>query len=236
MDKGRHLLRSAGEVLGARIVLRDFLDGVASVQARGSFDDGWRGAIASALPSGIVRCLLERNTQHLLQKLAEPVCRNQCGIGHPICRSHFTALQPTPGASDHQHRPYNPMVAGGMEVLQVERVVPDLLDVRTLEVCRARLELKHEHHATKQQHAVDALAQARHHKFQEDFAQTERRQQLTQQSNLLLPGVALKEIDRELTRCGQRAEHALFVASQEAGNRAGVVSPSQFHGRRTPSK
>lgn len=58
---------------------------------------------------------------------------------------------------------------GFVEVLQIQRVVPDLIDRVALEPGLADLELQHEHQLVDHQHNVDPSADARQDKLEEDW-------------------------------------------------------------------
>lgn len=86
-----------------------------------------------------------------------------------------------------------------VEVLEIERVVPDLVDRGPVEGLGADLELDDEHHGLDDQHYVDTTTDAGDVELEVDGA-GEALQLRTQNLNLLLPGDDL--LARRFSRIG----------------------------------
>jgi len=77
-----------------------------------------------------------------------------------------------------------------VEILQVESVVPNLLDGGTVEILLPDLELNDHDRGANQQHRINSAAEAGDCELEKDRA-TEPRQGVLQYDNLLYPGFAL---------------------------------------------
>ena len=82
-------------------------------------------------------------------------------------------------------------MAGLMEVLEIERVIPDLIDVGSVKFGLAGLEFKDEDHAVNENNSVDAFAEARYDEFQENIAICERSKRLPKHTNFYEPSISL---------------------------------------------
>src|SRR5690606_34370903 len=68
----------------------------------------------------------------------------------------------------HEKRHQTRLVAGFVEILQVQRVVPNLIPSGSRESFFSNLELDHKHNMANRDHGVDAFAEPRYCKFKVD--------------------------------------------------------------------
>jgi len=102
-------------------------------------------------------------------------------------------------AGRNQDRCHLECMAGFVEVLQVKCVIPDLIDRSAVELRLTYLELDHEDDVINHHHRIDPLAYTRHHEFEKEVATPpEGWQGFLEQSYLIIPGIALSQVDREL--------------------------------------
>lgn len=120
-----------------------------------------------------------------------------------------------------------------MEVLQIERVVPDLVNVSTIEGLCANLELDDEDRVIKQQHSVDPLAESWNHKFKVyPSPATIRRQRLTKDADFCEPSITLRDVNRELPYSRHSPKNEIDWVTEEHLNRRSVVGPVEANLRR----
>src|SRR5687767_9003129 len=105
-----------------------------------------------------------------------------------------------------------------MEVLQVERVVPHLIDRRAIEQRIANFELQYEYDRTDQQHHINAATHSRDAKFEKDAAGQADEVGL-QQPNLLKPRLSLRREHGEAAVSDQTPDDVIGVHNYEFGNR-----------------
>lgn len=107
-------------------------------------------------------------------------------------------------AGDHENGQQSQGVAGLVEVLQVERVVPDLVRILPRKGTGADLELDDEDHVVDHRDCIDALAQAGNDKLEVEMPSPgEIGQCAAQNFQLVQPRVALGWLDAELACSGQ---------------------------------
>ncbi len=106
-----------------------------------------------------------------------------------------------------------------MKVLQVQRVVPDLVDVSTSEKSCTDLELENDQTPVKQEHRVDALAQSRNHKLQKNVTVVEGQQRTSEDAHFLPPCIALRQVDIEFTGGCEFAQNGQVVAREKTRDR-----------------
>ena len=92
-----------------------------------------------------------------------------------------------------------------MEVLQVERVVPHLIDVGAAVLPLADLELQDKDSGADNNYSVYAAAEARDYVFEEKMPGNAREGGL-QQRDFCEPSIALSGLDRVLTGLGDAAD------------------------------
>jgi hypothetical protein len=120
-------------------------------------------------------------------------------------------------------------VTGFVEVLEVQRVVPDLIQIGAGELLLADLELDHEHHRPGHDNSVNALAHARDVELQEQrpFESLERRLEDGDLLTATHPAAAVQPP----SRCWPATRRELFPASMsENGDRRAVVRAGQKDG------
>ena len=113
-------------------------------------------------------------------------------------------------------------MAPGVKVLQVESVVPGLVEVRGAELRFAALELDREDGRADDENGVDAAAEARHLELEEQRSRKSLERGL-EELDFRLPRAALAQIDVESARRCQVAENGLGTFGEEGRNRCGVV-------------
>ena len=93
-------------------------------------------------------------------------------------------------------------MAALVEILQVERVVPNLINVCPVKIRGANLELKHKDFAIKKQHRVYSPSKSRNDELEIKPAPTcVRGKRSIQELNLYNPSIPLAGVNREFTRC-----------------------------------
>src|SRR5437764_2731049 len=103
-----------------------------------------------------------------------------------------------------------------MKVLQIERVIPNLIDRRAIERTCANLELNHENDAGNQQHDINPPSHPRNAELKEDRA-AQSAKALAQELNLRHPRIPLRLKHRKGAVLRESAENRL------GGVRAEVV-------------
>lgn len=118
------------------------------------------------------------------------------------------------------------VVAGLMEVLQIECVVPDLVTVRDSEFTLADLELDHDDRRARDEDCVDVAADARHIEFEQQRAvdAIERRRE---NLDLFEPRVALRWINGKKASRRQCTEYGRRRVGSEFRHACGVVGAGE---------
>src|SRR5262249_42930264 len=136
---------------------------VALVERQCCFDDGWRRAVAAPLPgTGVDLCITRSEGQDLLNHPAQPsdVAPNW-GEEFVVLRGCGSCERHGSGTGGDQDRRNDNVAAGFMKVLEVERVVTNLIKRGRCELCVANLEFKDEDDWADQKNNVDSFAHAR---------------------------------------------------------------------------
>ena len=142
------------------------LNRVVCIKGTSRLDDCWGRMIWCVRPLIFIECragdLLQRRvncfTEAFQINLNWPVnivCVHlKCG-----CPGFFAVCR-------YQNRHKRSIVTGLVKVFQIQRIIPNLLNCRSLEFFFANLEFHHEHHRTNEQHRINSAAHARDVKFQ----------------------------------------------------------------------
>jgi hypothetical protein len=211
------------EVLGTGVVARDRVDRVAGVQRTGSLDDRRRRLIGGPTPSVAVEGGLVDQRQGLVNR---PF---QVGDGRPSWRPHPIVMRGLPcripcgrpgGDEDREDRR---RVAGLMEVLQVEPIVPGLVVGVGPEKVLAALELDREDRWPTHQGGIEATSQPGDVELQEEGA-LEADECGSENANLLCPSATLLGLERaEGVRHREPTDHRVGRRGEELGDRCAVV-------------
>ncbi len=149
------------EIARASIVARDTVHGMMSVEGLCRLDDRRGRLIRRAGP----REGIDRGSSHSCQAQPQRLAQRLCVAGH---RSEYEVIGRIEerrlvviGLRGHKDRQNRRGVAGQVKVLQVERVVPCLIEVMGIELSLAHLELDDEHGRSGDEHRVDPAADSR---------------------------------------------------------------------------
>src|SRR5204863_10080235 len=115
------------------------------------------------------------------------------------------------------------VVAGLVEVAQIERVVPDLVNRGGRKKALADLEFNYEDHVIEDQQRINASAKSRNLVLQVQPAAVEAGQRPSQQPQLTFPGLNLLKRDVKGARQGQRADDFVVSATKERRDVAGIM-------------
>ncbi|HOU88242.1 MAG TPA: hypothetical protein PLC23_11305 [Verrucomicrobiota bacterium] len=106
--------------------------------------------------------------------------------------------------------------------LQIEGVVPDLVDIITREVALTNLELDDENNCALNEHDVDAASHSGNVEFEEQSA-AEAKQGRSQKIDPMEPSIALGRLNSPFAVRYQCAQHCLAACSKERLHSIGVI-------------
>lgn len=122
--------------------------------------------------------------------------------------------------ADDQRRLDLRVVTGLVEVLQVQRVIPHLIDVLRRESPLPDLELEDKDRPAQDDHGIDAPTQTGNDELEKQMAADLRAgQRRPKVIDLVPPRIALRQIDVELAARGQAAKNALAGGTKECCDR-----------------
>src|SRR3990167_5081935 len=117
-----------------------------------------------------------------------------------------------------------------MEILEVESVIPDLIDGRAIKVGLPDLELQNDHERACQQHDICSATKAWDRQLKVDAAVGNQfwwECQRLQYLNLCTPGVALSKLNIALRRPQQRPQNGIDVLCKEVAQLCAVHPASE---------
>lgn len=117
---------------------------------------------------------------------------------------------------------YELLVARLVEVLEVESVIPDLVDGICWILVFTDLKLKDENSGTGEQDDIDPPSHSRNRVLKVDCAIVLAKERL-KNSNLVEPCAFLRLLVRKFAVAGQFAENGIRVGIAEGGNGRGVI-------------
>ena len=97
-------------------------------------------------------------------------------------------------------------MTGFVEILEVKRVVPDLVKISAGEMLLTHLELDHKNHRARNDHGINAFAHAGDVELQKQRP-FQPLQRALEDGDLLKPRIALRRLNRHLAVREQRAEN-----------------------------
>jgi len=109
-----------------------------------------------------------------------------------------------------------------MKVFQIQCIVPDLIDVVSLEIRLTNLELDRENHRAGNDSRIEPAAQPRHVVFQKDCSVNARERSL-QHSCLLNPCIPLLRFDSVIAPPCDFPEHLVRTRADECPDIRGIV-------------
>lgn len=122
--------------------------------------------------------------------------------------------------ADDQRRLDLRVVTGLVEVLQVQRVIPHLIDVLRRESPLPDLELEDKDRPAQDDHGIDAPTQTGNDELEKQMAADLRAgQRRPKVIDLVPPRIALRQIDVELAARGQAPKNALAGGTKECCDR-----------------
>jgi hypothetical protein len=171
-DNHRDSFGRLAKIDRAGIAAGDFSDGVTAVQGTGRLDDRRGRAVPPALPLFDVNFRLAvGEREHVPNDLAEQFDRRRNRHEQPIvprrCCDHGPGIL---RLGRNEHRRDEQALARFVEVLQVQRVVINLIDRMGREGLVANLEFQHEDDRANDDDDIYALPETRHAELEVDRA------------------------------------------------------------------
>ena len=184
---------------------------MAAIQGDGSFNDGWRGLVTALPPylgvDGFSVVVLERGRNRFTQLFR----------GYPHGEQHLIVMvglgdqdEFRTGFRGNQNWRYGRVVAGFVEIFQVERIIPHLVQRIGFEANLSDFEFQDENHRAYEQDDINPLTHARDGVFEVDLACIAQ-QRLFENGDFLLPGPSLGLFQGKFVRLGELAEDEGWV-------------------------
>lgn len=208
LDDGLDPRRGPSQIDRTRIIAGDGLYGVAGVQRAGGLNDSGCRVIWRAPPSFAVNLIAVgmRGTEFQGSSQFRRVATEW--------RVHSIDMGLCPGGhssgcfSRNENRKNLCVVAGAVEVLEIEGVVPYLIDIVPEELPLADLKFDRENQSSGYDDRVDATAEAGDVELHEDVP-VEPGDGIAEYLNRLRPRPALVDLNMELTSCGETSEQGI---------------------------
>ncbi len=136
------------------------------------------------------------------------------------------------GLRGDEDRSYRHDMARFVEIREVKRVVPGLIESVRRVLTGSNFKLEHEQHVVERQHCVDPLTQTRNRVFEVDSASVATVAQSTSQYfDLFLPSDALACLNRKLRSLDQGADNCVWIRVQEFADRCAIRPPTDSSDR-----
>ena len=129
------------------------------------------------------------------------------------------------GLRRHKNRNYRYFMTRRVEVLQIEPVVPDLINGASIKSFRTNLELQHKDDWPNKQYRIDPCAHSRDVELQQNRSINPLETGF-QKPDLCYPGISLCLVNREIAIPDQLAKYCVVMGSQKL-NRGRVVPSSR---------
>jgi len=191
-------------MLGGRAGIEsgDRLHGVMRVKRSRRLDDGWGRPILRASPFlGLDRTSMNR-ADGQVDGGAEMSAPDDDRPIHPVTIGSQCRRRPRIGLGCDQDRNNRKRMAGCVEILQIQRVVPHLFDGSYIESLFAHLDLERQDRGTENHDRIDAASHARDAKLEEETT-LQTFQGLPEYDDLLQPSVSLTRENRKIRVCSE---------------------------------
>ncbi len=211
-----------GQVLRPGVVAGDVVHRVPAVHRPGGFDDGRGGRVGRCPPTrGVERWSVSSRPQREADRRREAVRVRLERAANAVCvRWAPSAIRPH-GPGGTKDRENWRLVARLVEILQIEPVVPRLLEVRPQVSGGPDLELDRDDDTLRNEHGVDPLPEARDVELEVDPARGTQEGR-AQNRQLVLPRARLLGLEREAARAGECPEDRVVRGEQKVGHRGRV--------------
>ena len=193
------------QVLGSRIASRDRFNPMPKIQCLRGLHNRWRRAIGSMFPPNVIQ---RRFIRISLTHLSYPT-RNRIGIAPNRLQNTIAAnkrathlLRPR----RNQQRNQQGLMAGFLKMMQIQRIITDLIQRRHLITLLTTLKLEKKDDIAVQHHYINPLTPARNDILKQNAPFPQRRQLPLQNLNLLAPRTLL--LKRRLRTRTIGIEHA----------------------------